>query len=94
MDGTLTYSPIRVVPSINGIDKITMYPVPAHDNFHLIGSNSHYIKAVRIISMNGALIKTWNQFQTNYDIAEIPPGNYIVYIETTEDVQYLKLLKQ
>jgi alpha-tubulin suppressor-like RCC1 family protein len=94
IDGRFTYSAMRVVPAVSDIDKITVYPVPADNSFHLGNSSPDKIKAVQLISVSGSLLKTWNQFQASYDIQEIPAGNYILRIETTSDIQILKLRKQ
>lgn len=93
-DGRFSYSPIRVVSDISGADKIIVYPVPVDNNFHVGNINPAKVKSVQFISVNGIVLKTWNRYQSPYDIQGMAPGNYILRVETSDGTQVLRIRKQ
>ncbi|MGC4037643.1 MAG: invasin domain 3-containing protein [Chitinophagaceae bacterium] len=93
IDGKYTYSPVRTVAPVAGMEKITIYPVPASSNFHLGTSMPGEIKHVELFSITGNLLRVWNKYEPSYNIQDLPSGTYMVRVHTSAAIQVLKLNK-
>ena len=82
--------------SINDLKKnnITIYPNPIQDN--LTVKSPTEIKFIEIYSIAGerVLYKTVNSKNYNTSLAHLKPGNYILKINTNNEVQIKKIIKK
>jgi len=95
IDGRFTYSYVQTVANIADINTITIFPVPAENNFHLGNVNPSAVKQVQLFNASGALIKTWNKLEASFDLQGIPAGVYMIQINlNNQEKQILKLYKK
>jgi len=82
--------------SINDLKKnnITIYPNPIQDNLTIKSSTE--IKFIEIYSIAGekVLYKTVNSKTYNISLVHLKPGNYILKINTNNEVQIKKIIKK
>ena len=71
---------------------IIAYPNPAKNSFQ-IDSNINNIESVKLYTMRGRLIKTFNN-EVNYDISDLATGIYIANINTQLGSKTLKIIKK
>ncbi|MEJ0103611.1 MAG: T9SS type A sorting domain-containing protein [Bacteroidota bacterium] len=93
LTGHYTFSTVRIVPAVSGNERIIVYPFLRTIVFHLAINNIGSVKRVQLISINGTVLRTWGQYQGQYDIQDIPAGNYIISVQTDNTIQMLKLVK-
>ncbi|MCC8146649.1 MAG: T9SS type A sorting domain-containing protein [Bacteroidales bacterium] len=72
---------------------ITTYPNPVQDVFFINNSSGKQIKQTRLFSYEGKKVKTVDGNIDSVDCSELPSGIYILQIETTDGIQYHKLIK-
>jgi len=95
IDGRFTYSYVQTVANIADINMVTIFPVPAENNFHLGNVNPSAVKQVQLFNASGALIKTWNKLEASFDLQGIPAGVYMIQINlNNQEKQILKLYKK
>ncbi len=95
MDGRYTYSSIQAVPADHGKTAVTVYPVPAGDNFYPGNITAAQVKKAALIAVNGVTLKNRNAMSTAFSIAEFPTGIYIVKVERNDGTaEILKLTKK
>lgn len=94
-NGRTTYSPVCVVSSDNGIEKIVVYPVPVQSSFHIDNIDPKKIRKIEMITLSGSIVRTWFSAQETYDISGFAKGLYIVKVTTVYDNNiFSKLTKQ
>jgi hypothetical protein len=70
----------------------SIYPNPIDQNFKIQFSDNQEVKVLKIIDINGRLVKQLNPNEINqYNISDLKSGVYILIIETNE-LQYQKKL--
>jgi alpha-tubulin suppressor-like RCC1 family protein len=95
LSGHFTYSSIQVVYAIATSERITVYPVPAQNVFHLGNISPVQIRQVQLLTVNGTVAKSWTSIKPDFDITELPAGIYIVRIEKIDGTtEILRLTKQ
>lgn len=92
-DGNFVWSPIVYV-TINANQLITFMPNPAK-NFITI-SSSVIVKQIRLLSINGQLIKAWDYISPNaqLDLGTIASGSYLIQFINDRSTQTQKLVKE
>ena len=95
-DNSITYSDIRMVKGMDQTGKLLVFPNPSPDhNLSIVLDNMGTDLNVRMIDMNGRLVKEWNNV-TNGKIfvGEVTSGMYTlrVWERNTGQVQHLKVI--
>ena len=70
----------------------SIYPNPATDNFHI--QSEHDIKEIKILDLNGNVIKYVANEKTSIDISDISIGLYIIQVTTDKGISSQKLIRQ
>ena len=86
-----TVTPIELISSNVGI---TIYPNPATDKINIVASDTHSIKKISLINLQGQLIKSANANDTEMNISNLPVGTYLLKVETIEGDIIEKIIKQ
>ena len=72
----------------------SIYPNPVNQNFKIQFSNSQEVKALKIIDINGRLVKQLDPNSLNqYNISTLKSGIYFLIIETSESQYQKKLIR-
>ena len=74
-------------------NRIRVYPNPVKDNFKISNPEKIKISSVDIIDLSGKHIKTLNGTD-EYNVSDLPKGNYILKIKCNELTKITKLIKQ
>jgi hypothetical protein len=74
-------------------NRVQVYPNPVKDNFKINNPEKVKISSVEIIDLSGKHIKTLNGAE-EYNVSDLPKGNYILKIKNNELTKVTKLIKQ
>ncbi|MDC8104173.1 T9SS type A sorting domain-containing protein [Chryseobacterium sp. PTM-20240506] len=74
-------------------NRIQVYPNPVKDIFKISNPEKIKISSVEVIDVSGKLVKTLKGSE-EYNVSELPTGNYILKIKSNEITKMTKLLKQ
>ncbi|MGC5746861.1 T9SS type A sorting domain-containing protein [Chryseobacterium sp. NFX27] len=74
-------------------NRIQVYPNPVKDNFKINNPEKIKISSVEIIGLSGKHIRTLNGAE-EYNVSDLPKGNYILKIKNSELTKVTKLIKQ
>jgi len=74
-------------------NRIQVYPNPVKETFKISNPEKIKISSVEIIDASGKLIKTMKGAE-DYNVSDLPKGNYILKIKSNELTKITKLLKQ
>lgn len=96
-----SYIEMPLVDYVSGIDKkmkktnIAIFPNPTQNAFSINCKSTEFEK-IEIYNINGACIKTWQNYKTNYSIKELDNGIYFVKVYTNKGKgsHTIKILKQ
>ncbi|MCK5782440.1 MAG: T9SS type A sorting domain-containing protein [Flavobacteriales bacterium] len=78
------------IDDINKID-IKIYPNPVGDFLRI--DESKKIQSIRIVNMNGMVVRTIKRPKNNVDVSSLTPNQYIVEIRTSEGISISKMIK-
>ncbi len=78
--------------SVSDISKsqINIFPNPASDSINI--KSDEKIKAVRLYSASGSLVKTENDNVRIMNVSNLPKGNYLISIETESGTETKKII--
>lgn len=76
----------------NSQSKISIFPNPAQD--YLIFSNQKILDNVTVYDLNGRLIKTYQKIAKSINVSSLEKGIYLIKIDTDEQTQTLKFIKE
>lgn len=96
LDGTMTYSPIRIVSIAKVINELSVFPNPT-SRLLILQTNTSELKTYQIADINGKVLEskpiTSNRMQI--DISKLPPAIYIVnLIQENKTIQSFKIIKK
>lgn len=74
-------------------NRIQIYPNPVKDYFKINNPGKIKINSIEIIDLSGKLIKTLKGAD-DYNVSDLPTGNYIVKVKSSELTKITKLIKQ
>jgi len=74
-------------------NRIQVYPNPVMDSFKINNPEKIKITGVEIMDVSGKLIRTLKGAD-EYNVSDLPKGNYILKIKSSELTKITKLLKQ
>ncbi|SEA43139.1 T9SS type A sorting domain-containing protein [Psychroflexus halocasei] len=80
------YKPIEI--------EINLYPNPVKDNFQLEGEHKDEIKSVKILTMGGKEVLSFQERQSIYDISQLLSGIYFVRLESDRGELIRKIIKK
>lgn len=95
-DGTMTYSPIRIVYIAKGMNELSVFPNPTSDLL-ILQTNTSDLKNYQIVDISGKVLEskpiTSNRMQI--DISKLQPAIYIVnIIQENRTIQSFKIIKK
>jgi len=77
--GTFTYSDVKAIMNGTGIVKILAYPNPSKGNFNVILPAGIGKKDVRLETMGGQLVQSWNGFDgEKINVSNLNKGLYLI----------------
>lgn len=94
-DGSFKYSEIRVVKFDNK-NGFTIAPNPANEMVYVFTKNNAAIKSIQLISMDGQVLKTVDQYNSGGEISihNFPIGTYILKaIYKNDEAEYGRVIK-
>lgn len=74
-------------------NRIQVYPNPVMDNFKINNPEKIKISSIEVIDTSGKLVRTLKGAE-EYNVSDLPKGNYILKIKSNELTKMTKLLKQ
>lgn len=74
-------------------NRVQVYPNPVIDNFKISNPEKIKINSLEIFDISGKLVRTLKGAE-EYNISDLPKGNYILKIKSNELTKMTKLLKQ
>ena len=89
-----TVSQVAVEEVTNISSNISIYPQPANDKI-IIKTDKIFISSIQLFSMDGRVVKTFNEFEIingELNIQEIPSGMYFLNFSTPNGDQCVKKL--
>lgn len=96
IDNTITYSDIRMVKGMDQTGRLLVFPNPSPDgNLNIVLDNMGTDLNVRLIDMNGRLVKEWNNVTNGrIFVSQVASGMYTlrVWERNTGQVQQLKVI--
>lgn len=94
LDGSFAFSRIIRINS-KAVNKLEIYPNPAHDQFHLVAEGAKN-GVIRIFNSNGVEVKAlvFTNSISTVNISDLRPGLYSVLIFSTDSIRTIKFLKQ
>ncbi len=96
MDNSITYSDIRMVKGMDQTGRLLVFPNPSPDgNLNIVLDNMGTDLTVRLIDMNGRLVKEWNNVTNGrIFVSHVASGMYTlrVWERNTGQVQQLKVI--
>jgi hypothetical protein len=78
--------------SINEIEnsQLKIYPNPTSESFKIIGAKN--ISSVRLLDLNGRVIKSFDEHKTSYDVSNLSTGVYLMKINSEKGETTLRLV--
>jgi hypothetical protein len=68
-----------------------LYPQPASETINIM--MNAYLNSYSIFNLNGQVIESQNQKETQIDVAHLPKGVYIIEVNSTKGIIRRKFLK-
>jgi hypothetical protein len=75
---TITVEDCAGIADLSGGKGFTVFPNPAASSFALTYTGSELLKSVRLLDLNGRVVKNFQITGGTYSIAEIPAGTYLL----------------
>jgi hypothetical protein len=78
------------------VEDMSAYPNPTPGRFFINKSESNEIQEIKVFNEIQQLVRAFKPFVTgeNHDISDLPPGVYLLKIETKAGQRFLKILKR
>lgn len=99
IDGTMSYSPVRVVRILNAIEEsnhtLAIYPNPTQDFIQFSGREIMELSRVQIFDQQGHMLKEWrNEIPQRLNIASLAAGVYFLrVIDKDQQLSTQRVLK-
>ncbi|MCW3169029.1 T9SS type A sorting domain-containing protein [Chryseobacterium sp. 09-1422] len=74
-------------------NRVQIYPNPVKESFQINNPGKMIISSVDVIDTSGKLIRTLKGAQ-EYNVSDLPKGNYILKIKSNETTKITKMVKQ
>ncbi len=75
-------------------NNLVIFPNPSTGKISFHFAHGEYCITTKLFSLNGNLMKQFRGELTNINISDLPPGTYILSVETTKSVYKEKVIKQ
>jgi hypothetical protein len=89
-DGKSQFSKVVRVNREKGVE-LVLSPNPVKDRFSISPNNK--VTKVQVFDVNGRLLKTFNN-SVQYDLSELPTGNYVISVLEGKSISNHKIAKQ
>lgn len=93
-DGKSVYSPVILLEADPGFNRIIAYPSPADKLLYIGNIEKSKLGTILLYTMNGEKIREWNQPQVSYDVSSVPPGIYLLKVNTKDGGQQTIRIKK
>lgn len=95
VNGNFEYSPVRII-RFAGMNNVKIFPNPSTGNVNLIFPSTDNKYTVRLLSIEGRLVKEWQNCNSALTVGNLKPGVYIVHVFETVNkvVEVHKLIVQ
>ena len=95
IDNKFAYSDIRMVNGIDQTGGVVVFPNPTVDGQFTVIFNNYEGSAIKLVDMNGRLIKEWSNVTTGRLIVNnVPPGMYMLQVlqKALNESQVIKVI--
>lgn len=93
-DGKNIYSSVIILEADPGFNRIIAYPSPADKLLYIGNVEKSKLGTILLYTMNGEKIREWNQPQVSYDVSTVPPGIYLLKVNTKDGGQQTIRIKK
>lgn len=93
-DGKFNYSAVLLLEADPGFNRIIAYPSPADKLLYIGNIEKSKLGPILLYTMNGEKIREWNQPQVSYDVSTVPPGIYLLKVNTKDGGQQTIRIKK
>ena len=93
-DGKFNYSAVFLLEADPGFNRIIAYPSPADKLLYIGNIEKSKLGPILLYTMNGEKIREWNQPQVSYDVSTVPPGIYLLKVNTKDGGQQTIRIKK
>lgn len=94
IDGKNVYSSVIMLEADKGFNRIIAYPSPADKLLYIGNIEKSKLGTILLYTMNGEKIREWNQPQVSYDVSTVPPGIYLLKVNTKDGGQQTIRIKK
>lgn len=80
--------------SLQGLAPVSLFPNPVRHTFRLRHMPDQELRSMQLLDVVGHLRRAWTGHEGVWDVSDLPPGLYLLRVETDKGIHLQKLVKK